>query len=522
MSLWPHQSRALSQSRECYGKGIQAWCLAAPCGAGKSRIMQEIAIPAADKGKHVCLYTHRVMLTRQTINSFLKTGVQFGVVASGFEEYRNSSAKIQICSLDTVFSRLGNWRHEFPRADIVIVDEAHQQTAEKAKAVFGRHKEEGAKQIGFTATPVDLGEMYQQLVSAGTYSEMLECKAHLPIHCYGPDRPDTTSLKTMKSGDFSQETDRKVNRVPTIVGRVYEYWQKLNPQALPAVGFAPGVEESKWFVEEFMKRGVPCAHIDAERVVMVEKGLDGVLRSKEYRTDESSREAIVEGSRAGHFKVLWNRFILREAIDMPWLYHAIAATSMGSVATYLQSIGRVQRYWPEYDHVILQDHSGNLDRHDPPDIDRDWTLGCTANSIHKAEVEKKRRKQGDDAEPICCPNCAGYRLSGPQCPYCGYMHKRSVRMVRQIDGTLVRKTGRNIKHKAAKGFDDYLRSAIYAGWANGLTVKQAYYIAKKKAAVNGIRPGNSSMRVPDSASSDWHKSCREIYPHMKPKHLGAT
>ena len=517
MSLWPHQSSALSQSRECFKRGEKAWCLVAPCGAGKSRIMQEIAIPASDNGKYVCLYTHRIMLTRQTINAFDRTGVSFGVVANGFEEYKNRDAKIQICSLDTVFSRLGNWKHEFPRADIVIVDEAHQQVAAKAQAVFGRHEKEGARRIGFTATPVELGAMYQSLVSAGNYSDMLACKAHLPIRCYGPDRPDLSSVKTMKGGDFSQETDRKINRVPTIIGRVYEYWKKLNPDALPAIGFAPGVAESKWFVNEFRTRGVPCAHIDAERVVIVEKNHNGILEEKEYRTDDSSREAILEGSKDGRFKILWNRFILREAIDCPWLYHAIAATSMGSVSTYMQSIGRVMRYWPHYDHVVFQCHGGNIDRHGTPDQDREWTLGCTNNSVHKEEVRKKQQKSGDDAEPICCPQCSSYRLSGPVCHACGYMHKRSVRMVRQLDGTLVRKTGRNVKHKAAKGFDDYLRSAIYAGWCNGLTVKQAYWIAKKKASINGVKGNASSIHTPNVGSGDWHKSCREIYPNMKPK-----
>lgn len=519
MEYWPHQERAHQQCRRLFVDGCRSWCLVAPCGAGKSLMMQRIAIPAADKGLRVALYTHRVMLTGQMIEGFTRAGADFGVVASGFEKLANPEANIQICSLDTVYARLGKFRHEFPRADLVIVDEAHQQTATKAKEVFGRYADNGAKRISFTATPVGLGDMVEQLVIAGTYSEMLDCKAHLPIHCYGPDRPDLSEVKPISGGDFSSGDDRRINNVPTIIGRVYEYWQKLNPAALPAIGFAPGVGESRWFVQEFFNRGVPCAHIDAERVILVDPDATGRLQVKEYVTDASSRQALLDGSREGRYKIVWNRFVLREAIDMPWLYHAIAATSMGALSTFLQSIGRVQRYWPHYDHVILQDHGGNIDRHGSPDIDREWTLGCTNNSIHKAEVEQREKSKSDDAEPICCPKCCAYRLSGPQCHDCGYMHQRSIRMVRQLDGELVRKVGRVVKHKPLPSFDGLLRSALYAGWSRGMTVKQAFYIARQSAEKKGVPITQAAIYQPATGSPEWHRSVREIYPGMKPKHL---
>lgn len=519
MKYWPHQERAHQQCRDAFSRGVGAWCLVAPCGAGKSLMMRRLAVPAAERGKRVALYCHRVMLTRQTIENFESNGVEFGVVASGFGRYTKPEAAIQICSLPTVNARLDNWKFEFPRADLVIVDEAHQQTASMAQEVFSRHKAEGARLIGFTATPVDLGGIYDELAVAASYGDLLGCQAHLPIRCYGPDRPDLSSCKPMKGGDFSSNVDRKINRVPTIIGRVYDYWQKLNPEALPAIGFAPGVAESKWFVHEFQQRGVPCAHIDGERVVMVEPNSKGELIASEYATDDESRQAVLQGSKEGRFKIVWNRFVLREAIDMPWLYHAISATSMGALSSWLQSIGRVQRYWSEYDHVVLQDHGGNIDRHGPPDADRDWQLGDTNNSIHRREVKQREQQSGEDAEPICCPKCCAYRTSGPQCPQCGYMHKRSVRMVRQLDGELVRKQGRVVKHKKAKQFDDYMRSAVFGCWHSGKTVKQAYWIAKQRAASAGVKTRAVAFPLPETGSYKWHRSVCEVYPSMEPKHL---
>jgi DNA repair protein RadD len=518
MDLWPHQIRAIEQSRAAYRAGQSAWAICAPCGAGKTEIMHRLAIPAAQAGKRVCIYTHRVLLTRQIIDGLSSTGVPFGVIASGFSDMANPEAAIQICSLDTVYARMDKFTFEFPQADIVIVDEAHQQTGEKARAVFDRHKLGGAKRIGFTATPVDIGGMYESIVDAGKYSEMLDCKAHLPMICYGPDRPDLSKIRAMPGGDFSYGDDRKINAVPTIVGRVYEWWRKLNPLEKPAIAFAPGVAESRWFVREFAKRGVPCAHIDGERVMCARWNDQGTeIEITEAETCDSTRKEVIDGLTSGEFKILWNRFVLREAINIPSVYHVILATSMGGLSTYLQSVGRGQRFHRDYDHKILQDHGGNTDRHGLPGEDREWELGCTNNSIQKKEQERRRKEQGEEAEPICCPQCTAMRTHGSFCPACGYHHKRSVKIVRQIDGQLVKKTGRDTKYKAPKTFDQVWRSQLYASSILGHSVSQAFHLAAKKAEKQGVPVETKAYQLPDKGSAEWRKSVREVYPQYTPK-----
>lgn len=519
MKYWDHQERIHQRNRELYASNVVRWTNVAPCGAGKSVMMSRIALPAAKRGMAVSIYTHRRMLTSQLFQTLTGEGVPVGVYANGFEELRNESAPVQICSLPTVYSRLGDFRHRFPFAEIVIVDEAHQQTGQMAQKVMEKHLQSCKKYIGFTATPVNLGGMYDHLVNEVTHQELLDCKAHLPIDCYGPDRPDLSKLKTNASGDFSFRDDMRINRVPTIIGRVYNHWEKLNPDALPAIGFAPSVDCSKGFVHQFQQRGVPCAHIDAERVMLVAPNANGKLVYTEYENNESSREEVLQGSKEGRYKIVWNRFVLREAIDMPWLYHAISATSMGSVATFVQSIGRVLRYWPEYDKVILQDHGGNIDRHGMPNEDRDWTLGCTSKSIHQEEKARRQRTQGEDAEPICCPKCGGYRTHGQGCPHCGHLHRRSVRLVRQLDGTLVKKTGRTVKYKRPKNFDDYYRSALYGGYFKGRTVKQAYKFAQMKAKEAGVSQSPVRMWVPPTGDRRWDANVREVYPKFRPRSM---
>lgn len=519
MELWPHQVRAIEQSRAMYRAGTNAWAIVAPPGAGKSRVMFSIAAPAAQAGKRVCIYSPRIAITRQLGEELAEGGSDYGIIGAGFEQQYNPSANIQICSLDTVFARMNRWDFEFPQADLVLVDEAHMMTASKARAVFDRHQKQGARRIGFTATPVDLGGFYEALVDAGSYTELLQCKAHATIEFYGPDAPDLSKIRTMPGGEFSEEDNRRVNSVPTIIGRVYDYWRKLNPQELPTVLFAPGVQESRFLLREFAKRGVECAHIDAERTMFARWNDSGTeIEITEEETTSDSRKEVAAGSKDGRYKIVTNRWIMREGLNWPWLRHCILATSFGSIASYLQATGRLLRYSKEYDKKVLVDHGGNLHRHGLANIDREWNLGDTAATIASAERERREKSKSDDAEPICCPQCCAYRMSGSSCQQCGFISRRGVRVVRQMDGTLRKVEGRDVQYKPPrpqKTFDDLYKSQLFASNILGHSVCQAYTIAAKKAEKEGIPVEIRHMKVPDRSSPDWRKSCREVYPQFK-------
>ncbi len=341
----PHQEFAYQESKNLWRQGYRSWCIQSPCGAGKTAMMLRFAIEAVKHGKTVHIYAHRVMLIRQLIERLEAEGLTFGVIAATARGLENPIAPIQICSMPTVLSRYGNSRYDIRRPDIVLIDEAHQQASGKSRKLLLKFYREDSLLIGFSATPVGLGGLYEKIIVAGNHADMLACNAHVPIVCYAPNSPDLSRLKTEKNGEFSEESNRSLNNPAIIIGSVYEHWRRLNPDQLPAIGFAPGVAESKWFVEQFRRRGVACAHIDSDRTILVVEE-NGQLVSKEFETTDELREEVILGSREGRYKIVWNRFVLREAIDMPWLYHCILATSIGGLATYIQSVGRVMRYSP--------------------------------------------------------------------------------------------------------------------------------------------------------------------------------
>jgi len=196
----------------------------------------------------------------------------------------------------------------------------------------------------------------------------------------------------------------------------------------------------------------------------------------------------MEGSRNGKYKVVSNRFVLREAIDMPWLYHGIAACTFSTLASYLQASGRVLRYTPLWDHVIWQDHGSNIHRWGFINEDREWEIG-KGNQQHYSERKEagERAKDAGEVEPIVCPKCDGCRTHGTQCPHCGHVHKMTTRHVRQEDGTLKLVRGRFFKRSPEKTLDTFITKSIYMHRA---MCRKNYAIRKNKTlrdvAINAV------------------------------------
>ena len=370
------------------------------------------------------------MLTKQIHDVFTAAGISHGVRAAGW--VKNDSAPVQICAIQTETSRVKAGYWEQPDAGLVFIDEAHLNKSEEARKIIYKHRTNGAVTIGLTATPVDIEVLYDRLVVAGTNSELRKCGAHVPCKVFGPDEPDTIHIKKEANGEYSENSVRKVFKIQHVFGRILENYNRLNPDRRPAILFAPGVQESIWCVDEFIRAGIPAAHIDADDVYYGEKGEDGepVL----YRSKPELREQIIDDVKSGKIKVVCNRFILREAIDIPELYHATLATVFGSITSYLQSVGRLIRAHHTLDHVVLQDHGGNWWRHGSPNSDRQWDMSMTAKDISDAMDIRKRDKK--EPEPLSCPKCHQVRQRGPKCQTCGFECTAKCRMIVQEDGTM--------------------------------------------------------------------------------------
>lgn len=342
--LWAHQQTGLDLTVAAIDAGERRICLTSPTGGGKSELMRRLILWADGRNWPTVLYTNRKLLLDQTVNGLKGMWIDHGIRASGHDPalLRN----VQVSSIQTEESRVfKRQRWELHSAKLVLVDEAHAQGGPTAEKVLSQHLADGAAIVGFTATPLDIGHIYDRLIVAGTNSELRACGAHVICHTYGPDEPDMRKFKpSTKTGEFTEGDVVKAIMTPTIFARVFDWWNRLNPDARQTILFAPGVSESIWFAEQFVLRGVPAAHIDGDDI-----WLDG----KAYPSTPEGRADIIKGSEDGSIKVICNRFVLREAVDLPWLYHGIGATVFGGLSSFLQSGGRLLRSHPSLDHVCI-------------------------------------------------------------------------------------------------------------------------------------------------------------------------
>ena len=424
---WKNQIRAYDGAIDAINRGVKRLCITSPTGSGKSLAMVDMIRWAVEQNEPVALYTQRKMLYEQTCRVLDREGIYFGKRAAGHETALLRD--VQICMTPTELSKV--YKRESRRlhsASLILVDECHCQKGEATQRIMQDHVDAGATIIGYTATPLDLGDLYDELLVAGNVSECREIGALVPAETYAPDEPDLRHIRKYQVGeDLSEKDNTQAIMRPGVFGRVKEAWLKHNPMQKPTILFAPDVAGSIFFAEQFWKSGIRAAHID---------GSDTWLDGEFHSTDQESRNHITDLCKAGEVKVICNRFVLREGIDLPFIECGCFATVFGALTSFLQSGGRLLRSSPSTgkDRALVLDHGGNWHRHGSLNADREWTLGMTNHQAVGERAERLREKR--ETEPTVCPECGKVRLGGRQCPFCGFIAHRKSRIVVQVNGEL--------------------------------------------------------------------------------------
>lgn len=500
-SLWPWQEAGIKRVIELLGAGELSVCVTAPTGMGKGKMLEGNALHVIESGGKVILFTNRKMLTKQTGDRFSEAGIEFGYASASLGV--NTQTPMTVASVQTVTRRVSREVMALPHADLVLIDEAHNRGFDKMLTAY-REANRGVAICGYTATPVGLKGKYDHLVIAGTKRDGRQHGALVPCHVFAPSEPDMRGVRMNSEGEYVQHGMVKRVVQCTVFSDIFDTWQRRAVSDSfgfrPTMVWAPGVPESKWIVEQFRQRGISAEHIDSE-------------------TSDDERARIADGSRDGQIAVVSSFGVLREGVDWPWISYGILVQVCGAITTYLQVVGRILRMWPGKHDAILQDHSGAWWRHGSPNEDREWTLDDTNQSIAKSR--KKAIQNGEKKEGICCPKCGGIRAVGPTCPHCGYQHTRSVRMVRTINGELVRMQGSVVKRKkqvspAQKAWN----SALYRCGSTGRTLKQAVGLFNKETGGSNPLPPPDVQPQPAIGDPLWHERVNHVYPRFNRRRHG--
>jgi DNA repair protein RadD len=420
LQLRDYQENGIALVDEAIQQGHKAICLVATTGAGKTLWASEYISRAVARGQHAMILTNRRILLSQAGAALERHGVHHGVYAAGFEfEPRED---VQLGSIQTIACRDSR-----PPCDLVLVDEAHSNTGNGARSIIDYYKQHGATIIGLTATPVGLAGIYDCLVEMVKGSELIKRGMLVPGRVYGPSEPDLRGVRITSTGEYAHGQAAQRVMECLVFGDVFDHWKRLNDGRLSVV-FAPGVQESKWFVEQFEQRGVSSAHIDGS-------------------LSQAERDDIFSEMSNGKVQLVSSCGVLREGWDFPAVSHGLLVQACYGLSTFLQIVGRLKRAFPSKSSYILQDHAGAFWRHGNPDADRNWVLGDSDLEIAKRRAEECRAGAQQD---IRCQQCGMVRQHGIACPGCGHRQLQSIRLVRTVAGELVEMHGDAISTKRPK------------------------------------------------------------------------
>jgi superfamily II DNA or RNA helicase len=122
---------------------------------------------------------------------------------------------------------------------------------------------------------------------------------------------------------------------------------------------------------------------------------------------DERREVLVRFARR-ELDVLTNVYVLTEGWDCPSVETIVLARGCGTLATYLQIVGRGLRASPGKTKCTLYDLRGQVHIHGLPTDDREWVLEGTGT--------KPREKRQALAR---CRKCGAVFAAKPKCPRCG-------------------------------------------------------------------------------------------------------
>ncbi len=417
----PYQQEAVSQ----LGDGD---LLVAPTGTGKTRMLCEWAHVQISQGRRVLWVAHRNELLHQASNALR-------------DNFLSPEVNVWVRSIQELRVKAG------PRADVVVVDEAHHlpsddwsqlRTAQYPDAIL----------VGATATPErgdgrGLGSLFKRIVNTIAVRTAIEAGYLVRADVLRPDKP-------LGPGELAQRPEQAYVD---------------HAQGTKAIVFYPSVE--------LAIQGA-CAFRDAGAMTAA---VWGSMPAEQRRKALSLFES-------GEIKVLTNVNLLTEGYDVPDTETVILARGFGTAGGYLQAVGRALRPSPGKSRALVLDLRGCSHEHGEPDDDR--TFHLEGRGI---------RRPKDDVDVRFCPVCGKPTVS-TQCEECGHSGAmrlrpprvlglaldRFARFIGEGDDERAKRLAKWIREGRAKGHKEgaacHRYRGVYQTWPTASVLTKARALAR--------------------------------------------
>jgi len=478
MKARPYQDEAIRLIRKSLSTGHKRPVLQLPTGAGKTHVTSLILQMAIEKGSRVLFLAPRRELIFQASRAFSAMKIFNGIIMSGVKP---TPANVQVESKDTLNVRaIQNDYMDMPEADLIIIDEAHLSITETYKKIIEHYH--GKVIIGLTATPArsdgrGLGEVYDDLISPTTISELTELGYLCPVKYFAPDNPDLSGLK-VQGGDYVKSELGGVMDKVELVGSIVSNWKRL-AYGKSTVVFCSTMAHGRHVCEEFLANGIKAEHIDSE-------------------TPKDEREGILKRVESGETTVVTNVFVMSYGIDIPRLEVAVLARPTRNISLFLQTCGRVLRTHPGKEYAMIIDHAGALENGFVDDY-IPWSLD--GRNIKDAKEQDQKEKK--EPKEITCGNCSTVFKAMKACPSCGFEMIKKTEPIPYYEADLQEVVRLKESAMAKRNRDDTWETKVkfiseLQLHAENKGYKQGWVVHKYKAKYSVLPWAKQLKRVPNA------------------------
>jgi superfamily II DNA or RNA helicase len=434
------QLRAFRDVKLRIERGDRRIILQAPAGAGKTFLAAMLIYEALQQGRRVLFVAHRRELLHQCVNHLKDYDLEPGIIAPNEPFW--PLAYVQVASKDCLASRMLRRKViELKELKLIIVDECHRSLAPQFKKIITQllNENPSAVLIGLTATPArndnrGLRDMYDTLVVAATYRELIDVGRLVPARVFAPSYPD---MRGVSQSQWDQEAARRMDK-PKLIGDIWSHWE-VHASHLQTVIFASSREHGRHLCYEFRSHGIATEYLDGE-------------------TPIDERDDILAGLASGRVQVVSNVDVLSQGWDCPPVGCIVLAAPSRSIVAYRQRTGRVLRACLGKTEGLVMDHSGaTIMLGILPDEDIDWPL----TESREAQVQVRERAYAKSGDMRVCRQCY-CTFFGTVCPHCGYRRVTRARNIAVRHGLL-----REIRRKEKPIF---VKEEAYHTWQKVLAI----------------------------------------------------
>lgn len=434
LQLRPYQSDSVERLRDGFRAKHVRQVLAAPTGAGKSRIMEHMIKCVQEKRTRIMFVCERRVLVEQFSKHLDRAGIDHGVLMAKHWRFR-PHLPVQIASAQTL-ERMDT----LPLVDLVFIDELH--ACLRKSIVNMMVNQPNLRIVGATATPFHpaIGVHFTNVVSVTTMAALVRDGHLVPFRVFVAKEVDTTGVPVV-AGEFKKDVLEERGR--RIVGDVVADYVRISHEVFgeyrKTICFSCGVQHGAELAQRFNEAGINAVQISSD-------------------DEDDYRDQVLEDFKRPDtdIKVVISVAILSRGFDQSDIYHVILARPLKkSFSEHVQMVGRGARPHDGKELCVIQDNSGNWLRFQD-DWDKLYHHGVEALG---PGVDTKPKKEPSDAqkEASKCPKCSAlWPPKSDTCAHCGHVRVRG-NDVQAVAGEMV-EVGGTAPPKAEKYSADYKRS----------------------------------------------------------------